>query len=180
MRAISPPRAELEVSGKQLMTRPLGNHTGDAVSLANTKNTSIHMRGASLESAVRIRNGASGIVVEMSFNVTANDSAKSSDKVVDLPGAGATNGISNTNAVHTNLVHSAVYGEQIDEIGPERICMLSASNSSAPNFYRRFGYVPSDEKRISLPLLLTNWITSMAVFLMYVMSFPLDCQFSRI
>lgn len=43
------------------------------------------------------------------------------NKIVDLSGGGASNGIGNTNARNSHLVDSAVYGEKIDEVGSERV-----------------------------------------------------------
>ena len=43
------------------------------------------------------------------------------DKIVDLSGRGASYGIGNTHARHSHLVDSAVYGEEIDEVGSERV-----------------------------------------------------------
>jgi hypothetical protein len=50
----------------------------------------------------------SSIVVQVNFNVTLDDTAKSADKFVDLTRVRAADGVGNTHAVHTNLVHSLV------------------------------------------------------------------------
>lgn len=59
--------------------------------------------------------------MEVSLDIAADNSAESPDKVVDLAGSSATNGVGNTNAVDANLVDGAVDGEEIDEIGTERV-----------------------------------------------------------
>lgn len=41
--------------------------------------------------------------------------------VVDLAGRSATDGVSDTDTVDTNLVDSAVQGEEVDEIGSEGV-----------------------------------------------------------
>lgn len=44
-----------------------------------------------------------------------------SNKIVDLSGRGASNRIGNTNTGHSHLVDGAVDGEEIDEVGSERV-----------------------------------------------------------
>jgi hypothetical protein len=94
---------------------------GDAVSLANTEYGGIDVRGSSLQCAVGIGNGAARIVVEVCLDVARNNTAESSHQVVDLAGRRATNCVSDTDTVDTNLVDGAVDGQQVNEIRPERV-----------------------------------------------------------
>jgi len=57
----------------------------------------------------------------MSLDVTANNSSKSSDELVDLSRVGASDGISDSDSIHSNLVDSSVEVEEVDEIGSEGI-----------------------------------------------------------
>ena len=57
----------------------------------------------------------------MSLNVTADNTSKCPDEVVDLSGVGTTDGIGDTDSVDTDLVDCSVDGEQIDELGSERV-----------------------------------------------------------
>lgn len=41
--------------------------------------------------------------------------------IVDLSGGSTTNGVGNAHTVHANLVHCPVKGEEVDEVGPERV-----------------------------------------------------------
>lgn len=100
------------------------------------------MGGTSLKSAVGVGNGASGVVVELnlahqhgrafvrsshsdatyvSLNVAADNASERADEVVDLSGAGATDGVGNTDSVDADLVDGAVDGKQIDEVGTEGV-----------------------------------------------------------
>lgn len=57
---------------------------GDTISLTDTQDRGVDVGGTSLQSAVRVGNGATGIIVEMSFNITADNTAKSSDQIINL------------------------------------------------------------------------------------------------
>jgi hypothetical protein len=74
-----------------------------------------------LEGAVGVGNSAARVVVEVSLNVTRDDTTESADEVVDLARRSTTNGIGDTNTVDTNLVDSAVDGQQIDQVRAERV-----------------------------------------------------------
>ena len=52
-----------------------------------------------------------GVVMQVDFDVTANNSPKSSYQVVDLSRIGTTNGISDTDTIHTDLVNCLIDGE---------------------------------------------------------------------
>lgn len=73
------------------------------------------------QGTVCIRNGHTRIIVEMYFNVTTNDTAKSAHKLVHLTWVRTTDGIRNTDTVNANLVDGLVYAEEIDEVGAEGI-----------------------------------------------------------
>jgi hypothetical protein len=75
----------------------------------------------SLQGAVSVGNGHAGVIMEVGFNIATNDAAKGTDKVVNLSGVRASNGVGNAYTVHTNLVNSLVYGKQVDEVGAEGI-----------------------------------------------------------
>ena len=104
------------------------DHTGhettkgrDTVALTDTKNGSINVSGTSLESAVCVRNGTTRVVVEVGLDVTRDDTTKCADEVVNLARRSATNGISDTDTVDTDLVDGAVDGEQVNEVRAERV-----------------------------------------------------------
>lgn len=76
------------------------------------------------------------------YNIAGHDTPQRPYQVVDLPGACATDSVGNTNAVDTNLVHSAVDGQQIDEVGTERILgaeadLLALALDKLNDFQRR-------------------------------------------
>lgn len=83
-----------------------------------------------------IRNGAAGIIVllksagisilqrhtdKMDLDVTRHHATERADKLIYLPGCGTADGIGNAYPVHTRGVDSLVEGQDINEIGPERI-----------------------------------------------------------
>ena len=94
---------------------------GDTDTLANTEHRGVDMRRTCLEGTVRVRDGHTGVVVEVNFDVARYDTTEGADEVVDLARVGAADGVSNTDTVHTNAVDRLVNGEQVDEVGTERI-----------------------------------------------------------
>ena len=94
---------------------------GDTVTLTDSENGGIDVSGTSLEGTVGVGNSATGIVVEVSLNVTADNTAQDTDKLVDLAGGGAADGISNADTVDTDLVDGGVDGEKVDQVGTERV-----------------------------------------------------------
>lgn len=64
---------------------------GDTVALTNANNRGVDVGGTGLEGAVGVGNGAASVVMEMRLDVTADNAAKSADKVVDLSGSCAAN-----------------------------------------------------------------------------------------
>lgn len=57
----------------------------------------------------------------MALNVARNDSPQGADEVVHLPRVGASDRISNPNTSDSDLVDSTVDGEEVDEVGTERV-----------------------------------------------------------
>lgn len=62
---------------------------GDSVALTDTDDGGVNVGGTGLEGAVGVGNGASRVVVEVALDVAADNTAKSSDEVVDLSGRSA-------------------------------------------------------------------------------------------
>lgn len=89
---------------------------GDTVSLSDTENRGIDVGGTGLERGVGVGDGASGVVVEVAFNVTRDDATEGSDEVVYLSRVGASDGIGDTDSVQSDLVDGSVNGEQVDEL----------------------------------------------------------------
>lgn len=94
---------------------------GDTIALTNAENTGINVGSTGLESTVGVGDTAAGIVVEVGLDVAGHDASEGADKVVDLPGGSATDGIGDTDTVDTDLVDGAVEGEEVDEIRTERV-----------------------------------------------------------
>lgn len=107
----------------------VGNHhtghqtteRGDTVTLTNTEDRGVNVSGTGLESAVGVGDSASSVIVEVSFNVTTDNTSQNTDKLVDLAGRRATDGVGNTDTVDTNLVDSRVDGEEVNEVRTERV-----------------------------------------------------------
>lgn len=59
--------------------------------------------------------------MEVRLNVARDNAPQSPNQVVHLSRRSATNGISNTHAVDTDLVHRAVQRQEVDQIRPERV-----------------------------------------------------------
>lgn len=89
---------------------------GDTNTLTNTKNGGIDVGRTSLQGGVGIGNSHTGIVVKMDLNIAAYNAPEGPDKVIDLAGVGASDGIGDTDTVDTNFVDGLVDGEEIDEI----------------------------------------------------------------
>lgn len=64
---------------------------------------------------------ASGIIVQMNLDVAADNPSEGPNKIVDLTRVRAADGISNADAVDTNLVDGLVDGEEVDEVGTEGV-----------------------------------------------------------
>ena len=93
----------------------------DAISLPDAEDRGINVSGTSLESSVRVCNRAASVVVEVSFNVAADHTAKRADQIVNLTWVCNTDSVGNTNAVDTDLVDGLVNAEQVYQIRPERV-----------------------------------------------------------
>ena len=79
------------------------------------------MGGASLQSAVRVGDGTACIIVQVNFNVAADNTTQCPDQVIHLSGRGTADGICNAYTVDANLVDSLVERKEIDQIGPEGV-----------------------------------------------------------
>lgn len=74
--------------------------------------------------AYSIEKGAlthASVVVQMDLNVALDDATKRTDEVVDLARVGTADSVSDTDTVDTDLVDGLVDGEEVDEIGTERV-----------------------------------------------------------
>ena len=94
---------------------------GDSVPLTDTQNRGVDVGGTCLQSGVGVGDGTSGIVVEVALDVTADDTSEGPDEVVNLSRVGASDGIGDTDSVQTDLVDGSVDGQEVDELGSERI-----------------------------------------------------------
>ena len=63
----------------------------------------------------------SSIIVQMNFNVAADNTAKCPHKIIDLPRVSTPDGIGDTNSVDSDLIHGLVDAEEIDEVGSEGV-----------------------------------------------------------
>jgi hypothetical protein len=68
----------------------------DSVSLTDSENAGVDVGSTSLQSAVCVGDGASGVVVEVGLDIARDDTTKSADQVVDLARGSASNSIGNT------------------------------------------------------------------------------------
>lgn len=93
----------------------------NTVSLTNTQHRGIDMSGTSLQGTVGIGNGAARIVVEVSLDIAADNTTKGSDQVINLSWRGAAHSVGNTDPVNTDLINGGVDGEEIDQVGSERV-----------------------------------------------------------
>lgn len=76
---------------------------------------------AGFEGAVGVCDGAVAVVVEVRFDITAYDTAEGSDEIVDLSWGCASDGVGDADAVDADFVDGGVDGEEIDEVGAERV-----------------------------------------------------------
>ena len=88
----------------------------DTIPLTNSDDGGVDVSCSGFKSAVGIRNGTAGVVVEVALNVTADDTTESSDQVVYLSRACTTDSVCYADSVHTDFVNSAVESEQVDQI----------------------------------------------------------------
>lgn len=79
------------------------------------------MGRAGLQRAISVCNSAAGVIMEMSLDVTGNNTTEGADEIVDLSRRCAANSIGDTNTVYADLVHGGVEGEEVNEVGAERI-----------------------------------------------------------
>lgn len=69
---------------------------GDTVTLTNTEDGGVNVGSTSLKSTVGVGNSTSSIVVEVSLDITRDNTTESSDEVVDLAGRSTSNSVGNT------------------------------------------------------------------------------------
>ena len=62
---------------------------------------------------------ASGVIMDMSFDIARNDTSECSDEIVYLTCVGTSNSISDTDTVDTDLVYCLIDREEINEVGSE-------------------------------------------------------------
>jgi len=98
--------------------------------------------GTSFECTVGIGNSAASVIVEVSFDITGDNTSKCTNEIVDLSGRSAANGIGNTlivscesslfggrhaltcetyHTINADLVDSAVDTQKVDKLGPKRV-----------------------------------------------------------
>ncbi len=61
------------------------------------------------------------VVVEMTLNITADNTSQGPDEVINLPRVSTPNGVSDTDTVETDLVYGSVDGEEVDKLGSEGV-----------------------------------------------------------
>ncbi len=64
----------------------------------------------------RARPTHSGIIVQVNFNVAADDTAKRSDEVIDLAGIRAPDCVGDTDTVDADLIDGLVDRKEVDEV----------------------------------------------------------------
>lgn len=94
---------------------------GDTVALADAKNRRVDVGRARLEGRVGVGDRAAGVVVEVRLDIARDDAAERANKLVNLAGVGAADGVGDTDPVDANLVDGPVEVEEVDEVGPERV-----------------------------------------------------------
>ena len=104
---------------------------GDAVALADAQDRGVDVGGAGLEGAVGVGDGAARVVVEVRLDVAADDAAQRAHQLVDLARAGAADRVGDADAVHADLVDGRVDGQQVDQVGAERVLAREAHLDAA-------------------------------------------------
>ena len=94
---------------------------GDSITLTNTEDGGIDVGGTGLKSTVGVGDGTSSVVVEVGLNIARNDTSEGSDEVVHLSWRSASDSISNTHSIYTDLVDSSVDTQKVDQIGSEGV-----------------------------------------------------------
>jgi hypothetical protein len=94
---------------------------GDSVPLTDTQDRGVDVSGTGLQGGVGVGDGTSGIVVEVALDVTADNTSEGPDEVVDLSRVRTTDGIGDTDSIQTDLVDGSVDGQEVDELGSERV-----------------------------------------------------------
>ena len=79
------------------------------------------MRGASLQGAVGVRDRAARVVVQVDLDVAGYNAAEGAHEVVDLARGGTADCIGDADSVDADFVDGLVEGEEVDEVGAERV-----------------------------------------------------------
>lgn len=104
------------------------HHTGhqttqgsDTVTLTNTQDGGVNVRGTGLQSAVGVGDSTSSVVVEVSLDITLDNTSQDTDQLVDLARRSAADSVRNTDTVDTDLVDSGVEGQKVNQVGSEGV-----------------------------------------------------------
>ena len=84
------------------------------------------MRRTGFERGVCVGNGHSGVVMQVYFDIAADDTAKGANEFVNLARVCTTNSVGNADAVNPNFIYRLVDGKEIDEVGAEGILRREA------------------------------------------------------
>lgn len=91
-----------------------------------TRLTCVDVRRTRLERSVCVGDGHSGVVVQVYFDIAADNAAKGANKFVYLARICTTNGIGDADAVDPNFIYRLVDGKEVHEIGAEGILRREA------------------------------------------------------
>lgn len=104
------------------------NHTshqttqwGDTVSLTDPQDTDVDQTGTTFQGGVGVGDGATGVVVEMAFDVARDNTLQGSDQFVHLSWVGAADGVGYTDSVDTDLGDGLVDVQQVDQVASEGV-----------------------------------------------------------
>ncbi len=84
------------------------------------------MRCARLERCVSVGDGHAGVVVQVNFDIAADNAAEGANEFVNLARVCATDGVGDADPVDADLVHGLVDGKEVHEIGAEGVLRREA------------------------------------------------------
>jgi len=90
------------------------------------RHTRVNVRCARLECCVCVGDGHAGVVMQMNFDIAADNAAEGANEFVNLARVCATNGVGDADPVDADLVHGLVDGKEVHEIGAEGILCREA------------------------------------------------------
>src|SRR5487761_1662881 len=99
---------------------------GDAVALADAEDGGIDVGGAGLECGQGDGDRAAGVVVAVELDVGAHHRPHRAHQLLDVPGGGDADGVSDADAVRSTRVHRAVHRQQLLAIGAEGVLAAEA------------------------------------------------------